>query len=294
MSETKPDIGGRRLRRVTVVVRSWDGPNSRLGVEMDLNQMPWGPFDALGQQLNLLLPVFAEFQQEGPEGESEIARALRHVEHAADRCGEFAQASEDARELWLNSQHTWEWLRRHLTRLWIQAEVEGDTAALLEAWEGSPDRGKEKESGAVQDPERINEITADLPSMPGAAATLRAAVQALRATPLSAWREAVEKGDPEAPTREESIQTILGIARLLDARTRPEEIVIEVEPPDLESPGAGPEESALEPRQEAPAKEDAGIEEVSVEFAEGYDQGYRMGRKVGWALGSRPRKESQT
>jgi len=262
---------------------------------MDLNQMPWGPFDALGQELNLLLPSYAEFQPGGPNVESEIAKALRHVEHAADRCGEFAGSSDETRDMWLSSQRTWEWLRRHLTRMWIQAEVEGDTAGLLGAGEepgGSP--GVE-ESPAVQEPpaDRTSHQGADLPSMPGAAGTLRAAVQALRTTPLSVWRETVEKNDPEAPTREEAIQTILGLARMLDARSRDEEIVIEVEAPGVEAPA--PEESGAtsDLRETSPAREDAEMEEVSVDFAEGYDQGYHMGRKVGWALGARRRQEKE-
>jgi hypothetical protein len=290
MNEDKPDIDRTRLRRVTVVVRSWDGPNSRIGLEMDLNQMPWGPFDALGQELNLLLPTYQEFQLGGPEVETEIAKALRHVEHAADRCGEFAQSSADDREIWLSSQRTWEWLRRHLTRLWIQAEVEGDTAELLGSDEEGPPEGKTREARPEPPPQ---DAVVDLPSMPGAANTLRAAAQALRTTPLSVWRETVSREDPEAPTREEAIQTILGIAKMLDARLRGEELVIEVDAPGvgvstpLEVPSAQPL------KEEPPVRVDPELEEVSVDFAEGYDQGYRMGRKVGWALGSRHRREPE-
>jgi hypothetical protein len=293
MSDEKPDIDRTRLRRVTVVVRSWDGPNSRVGFEMDLNQMPWGPFDALGQQLELLLPASPEAKSGGPEVESEISRALRHVEHAADRCAEFAQTSDGSREMWLSSQRTWEWVRRYLTSLWVQEEVEGDTALLLgtnledgeetelsDAKEGSV----AEETGAVRSlPSKS--IPSDLPSLPGAAATLKAAAKALRGTSLSVWRETVESDDPEAPTREEAIQTLLGVAKILDARSRGDEIVIEVEKPR----GAGRATREPAPPAAPPLQAEPDFEQVSIDFAEGYDQGYQMGRKVGWALGSRHR-----
>ena len=82
---------GTILKRVPVVVRSWDGPNSRVGLEMDLAEMPWGPFDALGKRLSLLLPASGESDPVLPSAESQVERALRHVEHAANRCAEFAQ-----------------------------------------------------------------------------------------------------------------------------------------------------------------------------------------------------------
>jgi hypothetical protein len=273
MSEERPEIDKTRLRRVTVVVRSWDGPNSRVGLEMDLNQMPWGPFDALGQKLTLLLPAAPESRSGGPDEESEVSRALRHVEHAADRCAEFARTSDTDRDRWLTSLRTWEWIRRQLTHLWVQEEVEGDAARLLES-----------RSEEVPTPQ---ETPAGLPTMPGAAQTLEAAAAALRSTSLSVWREAVESGDPEAPTREEAIQTLLGVAKILDTRGRGEEIMVEVEAPH-ESATA---EQDIDP-EEAP-KGEAGFEQVTIDFAEGYDQGYHMGRKVGWALGSKRRKDRE-
>jgi hypothetical protein len=273
MSEERPEIDKTRLRRVTVVVRSWDGPNSRVGLEMDLNQMPWGPFDALGQKLTLLLPAAPESRSGGPDEESEVSRALRHVEHAADRCAEFARTSDTDRDRWLTSLRTWEWIRRQLTHLWVQEEVEGDAARLLES-----------RSEEVPTPQ---ETPAGLPTMPGAAQTLEAAATALRSTSLSVWREAVESGDPEAPTREEAIQTLLGVAKILDTRGRGEEIMVEVEAPH-ESATA---EQDIDP-EEAP-KGEAGFEQVTIDFAEGYDQGYHMGRKVGWALGSKRRKDRE-
>jgi hypothetical protein len=293
MSEEKPDIDRTRLRRVTVVVRSWDGPNSRVGFEMDLNQMPWGPFDALGQQLDLLLPASPEAKSGGPEVESEISKALRHVEHAADRCAEFAQASDGSREMWLSSQQTWEWVRRYLTSLWVQEEVEGDTAQLL----GTRLPGREEaeapevaEGPAVEETEARRShppppVPSDLPSLPGAAATIKAAAKALRSTPLSVWREKVEGDDPEAPTREEAVQTLLGVAKILDARSRGDEIVIEVVAP--EGPSKTIRES--EPPSAPASGQEPDFEQVSFDFAEGYDQGYQMGRKVGWALASRHR-----
>jgi len=295
MSDEHDDIARTRLRRVPVVVRSWDGPNSRIGLEMDLNQMPWGPFDALGQQLSLLLPAPPESQPGGPNVESELAKALRHVEHAADRCAEFARASDGNREIWLESQRTWEWVRRHLTRLWVQHEVEGDTEELLGARLREETGFQEKEPGSETGPG----VGADLPSLPGAAATLKAAAKALRSTSLSAWRDTVAGDDPEAPTREEAIQTLLAVSRILDARTRGEEIVIEMAAPSraptqvettVTQPEAPPEAKAPA-AQEPPHRTEPDFEQISFDFAEGYDQGYQMGRKVGWALGSRYRKE---
>ena len=275
MSEDRPDIDKTRLRRVTVVVRSWDGPNSRIGFEMDLNQMPWGPFDALGQKLTLLLPAAPESRSGGPDEESEVSRALRHVEHAADRCAEFARTSETGRvrDQWLTSLRTWEWVRRQLTHLWVQEEVEGDAARWLES-----------RSADVPAPEGT---PAGLPTMPGAARTLEAAATALRSTSLSVWREAVESGHPEAPTREEAVQTLLGVAKILDAQGRSEEITVEVEAPHESARAEQDIEQGDAPRSEA------GFEQVSIEFAEGYDEGYHMGRKVGWALGSKRQKDRE-
>jgi len=289
------------MRRVTVVVRSWDGPNSRVGFEMDLNDLPWGPFDALGKKLDLLLPAYSEFEPGNSGVETEIAKALRHVEHAADRCGEFSQATGGSREMWLESQRTWEWVRRYLTRLWVQEEVEGDLAGISRKGpdgEGPDDEvaaGREGHPGTPPEISTTQIPSDDLPALPGAAATLKAVAQALRTTPLSIWRETVEREDPEAPTREEAIQTLLGVAKILDGRSGPHgdaEIVIEMEGP--EGSTAVPDASGKEAPtrgEEAPTGEEPDFEQVSVEFAEGYDQGYQMGRKVGWALGSRHRRK---
>jgi hypothetical protein len=286
MSDERPNAEGARLRRVTVVVRSWDGPNSRIGVEMDLNQMPWGPFDALGKKLSILLPPPPESRTGGPEEESEIERALRHVEHAADRCGEFARASEGSREMWLDSQRTWEWIRRLLTRIWVQQAVE-EEAEDLGAEPGPKTGGPGEETGFRSETLTV-ELPKDFPSMPGAAERLRATARALRGTPLSLWRDSVEADDPEAPTREEAIQTLLGLARLLEAGGRGPDIVLESKASDS-PPGV---REASEPEERGPAGETE-VSQVSVEFAEGYDRGYRMGRKVGWALGSWHRAEAR-
>ncbi len=290
MSDEKKNLDESRLRRISVVVRSWDGPNSRVGFELDLNEMPWGPFDALGKKLHLLLPAYSEFESSGTGRESEIAKALRHVEHAADRCGEFAQTSGSSREMWLNSQRTWEWVRRYLTHLWVQEEVEGDAAELARSIQGAVSEAKAEEPLGEDQPESdggpeaasVQEI--DLPSLPGAAAILKAAVLALKTTPLSSWRETVEATDPEAPTREEAIQTLLGVAKILEGRGGPQDLVFEVE---------GPGEVTALPEEETPAPkpDEPDFEQVTLDFAEGYDQGYQMGRKVGWALGSSRRKK---
>jgi hypothetical protein len=255
---------------------------------MDLNQMPWGPFDALGQHLSLLLPSSPETRPGGPEVESEIARALRHVEHAADRCGEFARASDDNRELWLSSQRTWEWIRRYLTRLWVKEQVEGDTRELLGTGHQEPEV-PEKERGSPHPP--LPAPPPDLPSMPGAAATLKAAAKALRTTSLPAWQETVGREDPEAPTREEAIQTLLGVAKLLDAHSRGADVVVEMDAPARGGATSTEPEAEASPFEERSPREELDFEAVSIDFAEGYDQGYRMGRKVGWALGSRRRRD---
>ena len=148
------------LKRVPVIVRSWDGPNSRVGLEMDLSQMPWGPFDALGKRLSLLLPVDDEADSGGSSSESQVERALRHVEHAADRCGEFAQLSNGNQELWLRSQETWEWIRGYLTSLWLEVEVEGRPQAV-----GLPERPP---SPSTDSPAPA------VPALPGATKTVSA------------------------------------------------------------------------------------------------------------------------
>jgi hypothetical protein len=277
MSEEPREGEGSPLRRVAAIVRSWDGPNSRIGLELDLTQMPWGPFDALGKRLSLLLPAGSRAGNPHPASESQIERALRHVEHAADRCGEFAQMGNGNQDVWLRSQETWEWVRRYLTAHWLEREV---------------DRRPSGTSEEVQ-----------LPALPGAASTLVVAAKALRATPLSAWRETAGPSGEEAPTREEAIQTLLGVARILRAggggekepHLLPEEPPApqDSQPSECSSPPqdpppserSSPPESRTEPV--ASQGEETDPDQVSFDFARGYDEGYQMGRRVGLALGAK-------
>jgi len=257
------------LKRVPVIVRSWDGPNSRIGLEMDLAQMPWGPFDALGKHLSLLLPVEIDVDGEAVASESEVERALRHVEHAAARCREFAQLANGNQELWLRSQRTWEWIRRYLTSTWIDAEVEGRKGPDPETPPFSPSTASE--SPPLQPP-----------PLPGAAATLRVAAEALRSTPLAVWREAVGAAQVDSPTREEAIQTLLGVARVLTGH----EVESSGHSPARPVVGAG--ESTIEDPKSSSDRSpvaEPDPDQVSFDFAAGYDEGYRMGRKVGLALG---------
>jgi hypothetical protein len=264
---------GTILKRVPVVVRSWDGPNSRVGLEMDLAEMPWGPFDALGKRLSLLLPASDEVNPVLPSAESQVERALRHVEHAANRCAEFAKLANGSQDVWLRSQETWEWIRRYLTSLWVEVAVEG---------EEPPDLSSEV-VGAEPSPEPAPEAErrASVPPLPGAASTLKVAAKALKATPLSAWREAVGSQDPEAPTREEAVQTLLGVARILGGQAA-EVLVDPVAPPDPTPERPASSAPTPEPSPAPPPDPD----QVSFDFARGYDEGYQMGRRVGRALGA--------
>jgi hypothetical protein len=268
--------GGVLLKRVPVIVRSWDGPNSRLGLEMDLGQMPWGPFDALGKRLSLILPASEDAPSEGTTSESQVERALRHVEHAADRCAEFAQLSNGNQELWLRSQATWEWIRKYLTSLWVETEVEGR--------EPLPGQAE-----AAKMPPREPDGSAVL-SLPGAASTLRVAAKALRATPLAVWRETMGPLDPDIPTREEAVQTLLGVARILGTEA-PGEVALQTNAPN---PSPNPEEEPTSlPEQHPPHGEEVDPDQLSFEFARGYDEGYQLGRRVGLALGSKRPPPSQ-
>jgi hypothetical protein len=260
---------GALLKRVPVIVRSWDGPNSRIGLEMDLSEMPWGPFDALGKRLSLVLPVVREFNPGSNPSESQLERALRHVEHAADRCAEFAQLANGNQDLWLRSQETWEWIRKYLTTLWVEVDVEGRKPAP--ALSESP-------AASVQGPP-----VPEIPALPGAASTLEVAAKALRATPLAVWRDTLGTLEPDAPTREEAVQTLLGVARILTGRS-PEEATRPAEPSRSGSdplPEAAP---APEPASESERESDP--DQVSFDFAKGYDEGYQMGRRVGLTLGA--------
>ena len=84
------------------------------------------------------------------------------------------------------------------------------------------------------------EVAPELPALPGAAATLQIASRALRATPLGVWREMVGTLDPEAPTREEAIQTRLGVARILSGCTEPNEAIPDPDPAPDPAPDPGP------------------------------------------------------
>lgn len=265
---------GTLLKRVPVVVRSWDGPNSRVGLEMDLAEMPWGPFDALGKRLNLLLPASDESEPIPTSAETQVERALRHVEHAANRCAEFAQLANGSQEIWLRSQETWEWIRRYLTSLWVEVAVNGEELSEL------PPEGVRVEVSQQSASEGDGKTT--VPPLPGAASTLKVAARALRETPLAAWREAIGSQDPEAPTREEAVQTLLGVARILGGQAA------EVLANPIEVSSAAPEASAGSAPEPSPASNpDPDPDQVSFDFARGYDEGYQMGRRVGRALGSR-------
>jgi hypothetical protein len=272
MSEESKVEEGTLFKRVPVILRSWDGPNSRIGLEVDLGQIPWGPFDALGKRLSLLLPVTAESPTSPAAGESQVERALRHVEHAADRCGEFAQLANGNQDLWLRSQETWEWVRKYLTSLWVETEVDGRVPTPATASPSRPPLGEPEVPRG--------------PTLPGAAATLRVAARALRSTPLAVWRETLDILDPDAPTREEAVQTLLGVAKILSGEGRGSEDL------DSRARGGGPPEvveaptSSDPPAEEAPHPQEKDPDQVSFDFARGYDEGYRMGRRVGLALGA--------
>lgn len=268
---SKADMSGDRtdeertlFRRVPVIVRSWDGPNSRVGLEMDLAQMPWGPFDALGKRLSLLLP--AGQRSTASESESQVERALRHVEHASERCGEFARIANGNQELWLRSQETWEWIRKYLTALWVDADVEG---------RGLPSF---RVSGETSTPPEADAPAPAVPVLPGAASTLRVAARALRSTPLSVWRENVGPGDLDSPTREEAVQTLLGVAGILSGEGREvEDQAAAAAPPSEPAPAQHAEPETHESEEDS--------DQLAFEFARGYDEGYQMGRRVGLALG---------
>ena len=283
MSEESKVEAGTLLKRVAVILRSWDGPNSRIGLEVDLGQIPWGPFDALGKRLSLLLPVSSDGPTSPSAAESQVERALRHVEHAADRCGEFAQLANGNQDLWLRSQETWEWIRKYLTSLWVDTEVEGRV----------PNPGMASPSGSL----RVRgEAAPSVPSLPGAAATLRVAARALRSTPLAVWRETLDILDPDAPTREGAVQTLLGVARILSGEGRGSEASdSQVEAVESSDPIEAPAPST-QPIDKGSDSQEKDPDQVSFDFAQGYDEGYRMGRKVGLALGAvrKPRSGSES
>jgi hypothetical protein len=270
MSGEPNNEGGAYLKRVPAILRSWDGPNSRIGLEVDLDDMPWGPFDALGKRLSLILPSNVGSGASGGVPESEVARALRHVEHAAARCAEFAQLPTGNQEQWRRSQQTWEWIRAYLTALWVETDVGTGTAGRTEL--------------RRPDEKTLPEDQRDLPSLPGAAATLRVTARVLRSTPLAVWKEAVGSAEMGGPTREEAVQTLLGVSRVLD----PGGTEGVPEPADDTMPRVPAEpEGGRPPELASPQPEEADPDQISFDFASGYDEGYRMGRRVGMALGSR-------
>ncbi|MFC1661582.1 hypothetical protein ACFL3S_09050 [Gemmatimonadota bacterium] len=298
--EKKPSGEGvARFKRLQAVLRSWDGPNSRIGFELDLEKMPWGPFDALGKRVSLLLPSASEGPKEAEPSESEMERALRHVEHAADRCADFANLGNGKEDVWQQSLETWEWLRDHLTGEWLRNEVESE--------EG-------EEAGGGGETHAMAPAQPALPVMPGAAATLEVVGRALRAIPLSRWEEAVGELDPDAPTREEAVQTLLGVARLMSGPrggqapdaldpSLPEAAPVQpdsdfesdpVPLPEVESAGDGTPDATPEvPSGPAPEPEtEPASGEVSFDYAQGFDEGYQIGRRVGRALGARLRLPS--
>lgn len=109
-----------------------------------------------------------------------------------------------------------------------------------------------------------------------AASTLQVAARVLKATPLSAWREAIGVADSGAPTREEAVQTLLGVAGILGGRA-----------PDVGEGFSPSHETAAVGVPEASPPVEADPDQLSFEFARGYDEGYQMGRRVGLALGAR-------
>lgn len=257
MNDEKKKSTGLRFKRSPATIRSWDGPNSRIGCETDLSQMPWEPFDALGKEIILLVPVAdVPEPQDGDEGTLE--RALRFVDHAIKRSSEFASLGDGADPSWQRSKETWEWIRDRLTSEWLRSEVVEEPTAPF------------PETPEVEDFPKL--------SLPGAARTLEVASLALRSMPLATWRDAVATLDPDMPTREETIQTLKGVAGLLSSPgpQDSEEVSDQPEQPAVvEDAGPPPPES---PREEV--KEG----EVSFDYAQGFDEGYHTGRKVGRAL----------
>ena len=93
-------------------------------------------------------------------------------------------------------------------------------------------------------------------------------------------------GDPEAPTREEVVQTLLGVARILGGQAQ--DGVHAAGEPSEPAPAQVPTASA-----EPSPREEVDPDQVSFDFARGYDEGYQMGRKVGLALGAKKAPRSK-
>ena len=247
------------LKRVRGVIRSWDGPHSRLGCEINPTEMPWGPSEALGREVTLLIATPAAGEFDPDSGELQSDRALRYVEHAVARCGEFSTLQNGSDPSWRRSQETWAWIRDRLTSQWA-----GEVAGV------EPEVAKKPEGKPLE--ERLEGL-----SMPGAARTLEVAALALRSMSLGAWRDAVATLDPDMPTREEAIQTLKGVARLLSSPSNGHGRPKEAAPPPAMV--ASPASQEKEPDDE----------EFTLEYARGFDEGYQTGRRVGRALASHER-----
>jgi hypothetical protein len=107
--------------------------------------------------------------------------------------------------------------------------------------------------------------------------------------PLARWRDAVGTLDPDLPTREETVQTLLGLARLLkgapEASQPPAQEAPPLSPWDIQRTPPAAAEPVPPPQGEAPS------DEFGFEYARGYDEGYQTGRRVGRALGLQQARE---
>lgn len=255
-------------------IRLIDASNSRMALEVDLGLLPWDPFNALGKQVTVLIPTPQEWGEAPRDDDDDLERSLRFVVHAADRCKEFAQNGNGDKSDWWAAFQTWDWLRKHLT------------ARLAERSVPLPDEGRR---GTEETPSE------QLPNLPGAASVLGYTLGALRSIPLDHWEKTVSTLDPEAPSREEAIQTLLGLSKLLKGN------------PTGNGRGGEPAEveATMDPVAEEEARAPAGPsadsatnfahdqEEVSFDYAAGFDEGYSLGRKVGFALGSHAGKKGR-
>lgn len=273
---------GSRWIRVDGAVRLIDAPNSRMGLEVDLDLLPWDPFDALGKKVTVLVPSPQGAVEDPEEEAQDLQQAIRFVGHAADRCREFAEAGNGDTSDWWRAFRTWNWLRDHLTAEW-EEEPSGDGAKT----------GLRPDSQAEM---------SDLPNLPAAASILEYTLGALRTIPLQHWEETVSTLDPEAPSREEAIRTVQILSRLLRRPEREQEDRAPESSPGedrpTESPAAPPPEPEVRDSPEAGASRSESPdgpegEEMSFEYASGFDEGYRKGRRVGFALGNHARKRGR-
>lgn len=252
-------------------IRLVDTSNSRMALEIDLGRLPWDPFNALGKKVTVLVPVPPGWEEAPGEEEDQLDRAHRFVTHAAERSKEFAEAGNGDQSDWWAAFQTWDWLQKLLTVKMAEAS--------LSALDGGSGLGEDTAAGAF-------------PSLPGAASILGYTLGAIRSIPLDQWEKSVSTLDPEAPSREEAIQTILALSKLLKGG-QPGEAAS-----DEGSAATGEAEDASEGRggtadsvdgSPPPPEED----ELSFDYAQGFDEGYSMGRRVGFALGSHHRRRSE-